>query len=301
MPDLETASVPAEGQTSAPPETGPEQTPEATAAPASGEAKTGQSATGEVSFIPKDLDLNTLPPEVRAKLEEANSQMVKGFTEKTMKLSEEKKLAEGLKQKAEYYDRLMGDQRIRALLSGQNGQAQAKQGQTQRPTDGEWEQAKLDPAMIPDLIRREKAHDDQTRQQEALVNDASAFVDEYMNATGEDGKSLRPDFGSLIKMGPEGAEVNLVNIFLSQNPMSANDPAQWNQALTDAYEKAKKFHDAIYSKGKKEALESAKKRANGSSELPTGIGGAAYTGPDPSTASDSDLIALAKRGVRVPR
>src|SRR3990167_10712421 len=112
MPDLETASVPAEGQTSAPPETGPEQTPEATAAPASGEAQTGQSATGEVSFMPKDLDLNTLPPEVRAKLEESNRQMVKGFTEKTQTLAEERKSYEGAKKKAEYYDKLMSDQRV---------------------------------------------------------------------------------------------------------------------------------------------------------------------------------------------
>ncbi len=299
MPDLETATSVEEGKTEATPETGTPAT-KPTETPASGEAKEGQSATGKESFLPKDVDLNTLPPEARAVVEKINNDMLKGFTEKTMKLSEERKAAESLKQKAEYYDRLMSDQRVRSLLSGQNGQAQATD-QNQRPTEEEWEQSKIDPSMIPDLIRRERAYDEQVRQQETLRNDAAAFVDEFTNAIGEDGKTLRPDFTELVDVGPEGAKTNLVNLFLTQNPMSANDPNQWGQALTDAYEKAKKFKDHFLALGKKEAIEAAKKRANGSSERPTGIGGVGYTGPDPSTISDTDAIALAKRGVRIPR
>jgi len=300
MPDLETASATEEVAVTATPEMGTEPTTDTTATPASGEAKEGQSATGEVSFIPKDLDLNTLPPEVRAKLEESNRQMVKGFTEKTQTLAEERKSYEGAKKKAEYYDQLMSDQRVRALLSGKNGQAQAND-QNGRPTKDDWDQAKIDPSLTAELMQRELAYQDQSRQQETLRNDASAFVDEFMGAEGPDGKPMRPDFGALVDIGPEGAKMNLVNLFLSQDPMSANDPAQWSQALAESYEKAKSFRDHFISQGKKEALEGAKKRAIGSSELPTGIGGAAYTGPDPSTASDSDLIALAKRGIRVPR
>lgn len=274
------------------PETGTEGVQPGNTQTPSGEAsQERQGATADVSFLPKDV--NSLPPEVRAYVERINNDMVRGFTEKTQKLAEERKSFDPLREKAAQYDRLLAEFKARqATVNGQR---------TGKPTPEEWQEAQFDPAKQIELQQRAIAAEVAPLREHIKRTEALAFVEQFSSAKDANGQALRPDFGQLSNLGEGENALDLINVFYAMNPAVSDDVNGWNVALNDAYTKAKQWYDSVQAKVKADVMASVKKKASGSSETPSVSAGKVYTGPDPKKITDREAVAMAMRGERIPQ
>lgn len=293
------------------PATGP--APSATGTvPNGSEAGPGQSAPTEESFT--NVDPNSLPPELRSKYDN----MLRDYKSKTQQIADERRAIDGKLKKADVLEQLeqhpkypelvrfwngLTNKEQQAVVDQQNGE-QNGQARPERPTAQEWDAARIDPSLMPDLIQREiqaERHDLQGRhaelqreqaavKQSMLQRDAREILDAYADAKDEKGEKLHPDFDEL-------AEKGLIPMFLDK--MDAQDKRDMSKAVSVAYQKAKEVADHFYSKGKNSALGTIQQKATQSTEPPSITAGETYNGTDPKKISVKEAILLGKKGVRV--
>ena len=250
-----------------------------------GEAS-GQGATGQDSFIPKGLDLNTLPPHVRAQVEKINSDMVRGFTEKTTKLSETAKqeaakMTESFKQKAELYDQLAGQEEFVKMWNDHV----AKTGQPPTP----------DPADPVAQLSTKLQQMEQKIAESELIQVTDSFAD----AVNEKGEKLHPDFDKLnsLVLGKtqKGQEVTFLRAFTE---LSTGKTHQ--ERLANGYKAAKAFHEQIFEEGRKAGLGRTQTKLMNGSSPPTNINGN-FQVTEKRPKSAHEALEMAKKGIAVSR
>lgn len=250
----------------------------------SGEAS-GQSATASENFIPKGVDLNTLPPTLRAELDRINKEMVRGFTSKAEALAAKEKLYEGFdgfKQKAELYDQIATQEEF---VKQWNDYVQKLQ-QNGQPA----------PAIDDELKKEVMELKQKVQQTEALE-----FINAWATATNEKGEPLRPDFEKLENLqfpdvkAADGSSVNLLNVAVHLAPGRSPE-----EKLQNGYAVAKKFHDQIFEAGRKSAFGQVQSRIRNGSEPPTVAASSdQVVVKNPKDISARDALRAAREGKRI--
>lgn len=257
----------------------------------SGEANSGQSATGTDTFIPTGVDLNTLPPQVRAYVEEVNKQMVRGFTEKTTKVSETVKsqLAKELepyRQKAQTYDELL-KQEVFVQKWNEYVEDVNRKGVTNDPGDP---QAKI----LQELEALKKSQAELSRKSQE--SEALDVINAFSSAVDEKGEKLHPDFEKFSKISlgthQKAGEYDLLRTAIELAP---GTNAQ--EKIENGYKAAKAVYDAIYEDGRKSGLARTQERIKNGSFAPSTIPAGKTTTERPKDALEA--LRMARQGIRV--
>lgn len=244
----------------------------------------GQSAPGSDSFVPQGVDLNTLPPQVRAYVDEVNKQMLRGFKDKTTKLSETvksetAKAVESFKQKAEFYDQIAKEEAF-VKMWNEHVQRSSQPDPNIDPT-----QQKLEA-----IERRQQEIDVKVRTAETLE-----VINAFAEAKDEKGQKLHPDFDKLsgFKIGThqKSGSYDLLRAAIELAP--GNSP---QEKMDNGYKAAKATYDAIFEEGKKAGMGRVQQRAQNGSFAPSGTSTA--TGTAPHRAKDAlEALQFAKQGL----
>lgn len=249
-----------------------------------------QGATGEVSFIPEGTDFNALPQQIRdivkGHVDKINQNMVRGFTEKTTKLSERikaetAKATEAYRQKAEFYDRFTKDEKLVKLYNDYVSQLQNAQD-TNSPTK-----------QIEEKV--------QNLEMQIKTREMSEVIDAFVNATDEKGQKVNADFDkvdSLIVGETEGANGKSSYSLLraAVELASGNTP---QEKLANGYKAAKAVYDKIFEEGVKTGKGQMQRKA-GYGSLTPGRGNVVNTAP--RVAKNAlEALKFAREGLAVPR
>jgi len=286
MSDLAESPTPT-GGTVATPETAP--TPTGGTVQPNGDAGNGQGASVEETF--GNVDPRTLPPALKA----VYDNMLRGFKEKTTKLSETTKAevakaTESYKQKADLYEQLASQQEFvdqwNQYVASKNSAAEDVAKSTDSPELAEMK------AELQELK--------QTQQRTENLQLTEAFAD----AVDEKGQKIHPDFDKL----------NSLDIGVRQNG-DRQDPYSFLRAaielapgktpqekLANGYKKAKEVYDAIVEEGRKLGMGRVQAKLQGSTQLPSGSlppGALTTTTKKPQTGREA--MELARQGVLVSR
>lgn len=253
-----------------------------------GEAGSGQSATGSESFIPQGVDLKSLPPALRAHIEKMNSDMVRGFTEKTTKLAqtiktETEKAVEAYRQKAEFYDQFVNHPDLVKQYNDYVARLQQQATAQQEKTGA------VDEKVIQEI-------------QQIKTELQTAKVLEHVNAFADakDGKGalLHPDFEKLsnFKIGTHSKAGDYDLLRASVELAPGKTP---QEKLENGYKAAKATYDAIFEEGRKAGMgRIQQKLKNGS--LPPSTSTAASIAPRrPKNAMEA--LEFARQGLEVAR
>lgn len=249
-----------------------------------GEAS-GQGATGQDTFIPKGLDLNTLPPNLRTQIEKINSDMVRGFTEKTTKLSEtikaeREKAIEAYRQKAELYEQVAGNDEFVKMW---NDYVQKQSGQTPDPNDPAGE------------LRKEM----QAIKQQLATADTKQMMDAFADAQDEKGNRVNAMFDDLnsVVLGKQGEqEVSLLRVGIQLAPGK-----NLAEKIANGYKAMKQMHDTIFEAGKKAGMGRVQAKVLNGTNPPSGANGDVPTVTDRRPKSAKEALEMAKKGVMVSR
>lgn len=238
---------------------------ESPAAGSNGNGQTGGEAAGAgatetESFIPKGLDVNTLPPEVRAHIDKINKDMVRGFTEKTTGIAnrikaEVEKATTQYKEKAQLYDQLSGNEDFVKLW---NDHVQRSQNQT-RDLDPNDPQVKV-MKELEDL--KVKVHQEE----------ANRVIEAFANAVDEKGNKLNGDFdrlneimlGDLVNADGSKSSYSLLRAAIELAPGETT-----KERIANGYKSAKAVVDAIYEEGRKVGLGRVQSKASNASLPPS--------------------------------
>lgn len=298
MADGETTSNSATAVAEPPAQAAGSSAPVETGTPSqSGPATTqAQSAPVEEQF--SNIDPKTLSPEMQAIYKNLQAD----YTKKTQSIAEAKK-------KADYYDQLSKDQRFVDYWNGLNRQQKAdlkKQEPevvkklAERISPEEFQKAFSSPEEFMAFLEKANKYASESYQKkidqleaQLSVKDAADVVESFATQM-KDGQLVRPDFYQLDEDG-------LITGYLSVNQPEDTTEKAYQQKLNEAYTWAKGMTQKYYEKGRQEALTRIQQKATTSTEPPTGSAKGAYTGPDPKKLTAGDAIALAKKGIRVPR
>lgn len=289
MEDLSTTGTPEAGTATATPATETAGASNGTGN-SNGEA-TRQGATGTETFIPQGLDVNTLPPNVRAHIEKINSDMVRGFTEKTTKLSETTKAevakaTEALKAKAEFYDQIAAQQEFVDMWNEHVKKVQANGGQ-ETPGD-------------PKVVQLEKKF--QELNEKLQLTELAEVRDAFADAVDEKGEKAHPLFDDL----------NAINIGQIQGQKGAEDfsllracvelaQGTPQQKLDIGYKQAKALYDSIYEQGKKAGMGRLQTKVLNGSHPPSNSTGDTLTVTEKRPKSAREAFEMARKGVVVSR
>lgn len=287
MPDLETGN--SIEMDSGRPQGEPDSSSGETSNP-NGEAR--QSATIQESFVPQGMDVNTLPPNVRTMVEKINSDMVRGFTEKTTKLSETiksevAKSTESYKSKAEFYDQLLQQE---SFVKQWNDYVQkANAVSTSADVEG-------NPAI------KQLEDKFQQIQQKLELTEMNNVTDSFADAVDEKGEKINPEFDMLngivlgqLGEGPQAEEFSLLRacIELSQgsNPQ---------EKLANGFKMAKEQYNAIFEEGRKAGMGRIQSKVKNGSLPPTNVSGnLSVTEKRPRNAQEA--LEMARKGIVVSR
>lgn len=253
-----------------------------------GEAR--QGATDTETFIPEGLDLNTLPPNVRAYVDKINKDMVRGFTEKTSKLSEtikteSQKAAEAYRQKAELYDQVATQEEFVKMW---NEHVQKVQSGTQEAGD-------------PKVAQLEAKF--QEINQKLQMTELSQITEAFEKAADEKGNLLHPEFNELnslsigkLNNGKATEDFSLLRacVELAQG----NTP---QERLANGYKQAKAARDAIFESGKKAGMGRLQAKAQNGTLPPSNAMGEVMSVTDKKPKNAHEAFALARKGVMVSR
>jgi hypothetical protein len=244
-----------------------------------------QGATGSETFIPQGVDLNTLPPQLRQHIEKINSDMVRGFTEKTTKVSEmvkaeTAKAVEAFRQKADFYDAFVQNE---DLVKTYNDYVQRMSNQTQtNPND-------------PTVQLQEKL---KSIELQLKTSEMEQVVDAFANAADEKGNKLNSDFDKLnsILVGEaqgRNGEKNPYSILRAAIELATgNSPTE---KLANGYKSAKAVYDAIFEEGKKAGMGRLQDKARNGTFPPSSVN-AGHTAPGrPKNALEA--LEFARRGL----
>ncbi len=256
-----------------------------------------QSAPAEESF--SSIDPNTLSPE----LQKVHKSLQADYTRKMQNAAD-------LRKKAESYDQISRDPRFvetwnqlsqKQKAEFQDQKAEAEKTLGQSISDQDFAKAFESKDSFLSLIERagERMNAKSQRKIEQLeqklsVAEAADVVETFASEAGPDGKPLRPDFYNYDEDG-------LISGFLKINASKDMSPETYHQALDSAYSWSKSMTSKYYEKGRQDALSRIQQKAAGSSEMPTNAAKNAYTGGDPKKLTDSEAVALARKGIRVPQ
>ena len=247
-----------------------------------------QSAPATETFVPEGVDVNSLPPALRAQVEQINKDMVRGFTEKTTKLSEAikaetEKAVKAFKQKAEQYDALASDEEVTRAINELIQKRNAPD-----PTK--------DPVKV--LEERVKAFEEKD-QFKAQVEEIQSEVVKFESAVDDKGKPLHPDFAALgeIHIGslarPNGKEDRYSLLRFAIETAPGNTPTE---KLENGYKAAKAVRDAIFEEGKKAGMGRLQQKSAAASIPPSGS--FAPSGTAPAKAKNAlEAIQFARQGL----
>lgn len=266
-------------------------TPETAAATSTGSVQpngeAGQGATGSENFIPKGVDINTLPPQIRAEVEKINQEMLRGFTAKAQKLAEEQKKYEAYddyKQKAELYDQFSSRE---DFVKTWNEYVQKMNQQDQTGV--------VDP-KTKELEQRLNTLETERKQAEM-----SETIEAFASAADETGNVLHPEFDRYNSMmlgeveGPDGKprSLSILNAAIELAP--GNSPLE---KLENGYKKIAELHDQIFKSGQKSGMGKMLAKVRNGTDAPTiSTDKSVFTG-DAKKLSAREARELAEKGVR---
>lgn len=236
-----------------------------------------QNAPAEDRF--GDVDPNTLPPQLKS----VYDNMLRGWKDKTTRLSEERKKYEGYdayKQKADLYDRVSSDQEFVRMWNERIEKAsQANQNEQSDQT--------------PDLKKEIQAIKSKLEQAELV--DVVRVFEEVKNDKDE---LLHPDFQALNGIGigktPQGDEYSLLRACVELSP--GNTP---QEKLANGYKAAKAVRDKIYEEGRKSGMGKMLSRVRDSTETPSLSTDKTTFNGDARKLSVREARELAEKGVTV--
>ena len=255
----------------------------------SGEAS--QSATAQETFIPQGVDINTLPPNVRAIVDKINKDMVRGFTEKTSKLSEtikseSAKASEAYKQKAEQFDQFSSNE---AFVKKWNEYVQEA-----NKVKEEGGNTNTDPAL------KEMRQKLQQMEEKMQVSEVSEVTNAFAEAVDEKGEKLHPEFDTLNSLAigtvKNGEEFSLLRacVELAQGKNT-------QEKLVNGYKAAKAVRDQLFELGKKAGMGRIQEKVKNSSLPPSSSTGDTLTMTEKKPKNAHEALAMAKKGVMVSR
>lgn len=273
------------------PENGSEAAPETGTSPVvngngqtNGEAN-GQSATGSESFVPKNVDLNNLPPQVRAYVEEVNKQMVRGFTEKTTGLSEKvksetTKAIEAYRQKADWYDAATKDEKLVSMINDYVQKLQTAPDPTK--------------ASIPPELQQRLEKVDQIEMR-LKTAETLEVINAFADAKDDKGNPIHPDFDKFsgLKIGThaKAGDYDLLRASIELAP--GNTP---QEKMENGYKAAKATYDSIFEEGKKAGMGRIQQKARNGNFSPSSVGNASGTAPrQPKNALEA--LEFARQGL----
>lgn len=286
MPDLTNASP--SDQSSVSPSQGPESSVNGNIQ-SGGEAR--QSATATETFVPQGMNVNTLPPAVRAEMERVNNEMVRGFTAKTQKLAEEAKKYEGydaFKQKAEFYDQFSAQDEFVKRWNDYVEEVNARKNGVQKADSSDPVHAKL--AEFEKQLQAERL----ARQESEVMT----FVDAFSNAKDEKGAPLHPDFEALseytLGASKEAGEYSLLRACIEL--AGGNTP---QERVSAGYKIAKGIRDQLLEEGRKQGMGRMLSKVRNSTEAPTISSDKTSFNGDAKKLSVREARELAEKGVVV--
>lgn len=256
-----------------------------------GEAAQTQGATGSETFIPQGLDLNTLPQSVRAHIEKINADMVRGFTEKTTKLSETiktetQKATEAYKQKAEFYDQISTQDEFVRMWN------EYVQKTGTAPTGAD-----------PNDPVSELKSQVQAMQQKVAASEMKQVTDAFAEAKNEKGELLNPHFDELNSLiigkhgeGDTAQEYSLLRAAIELAPGKTPQ-----EKLANGYKAAKQLHDAIFEAGKKAGMGRLQAKVLNGTNPPSGSNGDMLSVTEKKPKSAREALEMARKGVMVSR
>lgn len=252
-----------------------------------------QSATAD-SFIPEGLDLNTLPPNIRAVVDKINKDMVRGFTEKTSKLSEtikseSQKAAEAYREKATQYDQIAGQ---KAFVDKWNDYVKEQERQSN--------QGGAEPG---DPILSEMKAQLNEMNQKMQISELSQITNAFADAVDEKGTQLHPDFDNLnsIQLGKMNENGKVEEYSLLRACIELADGKNPQEKLTNGYKVAKAMRDSIFEEGKKAGMGRLEKKALNGTQLPSSSSNEVLSVTDKKPKNAHEAFAMARRGQMVSR
>lgn len=259
-----------------------------------------QSATATETFVPEGVDVNSLPPALRAQVEQINKDMVRGFTEKTTKLSEAikaetAKAVEAFRQKAEQYDALTADEEVTRAIN-ELIQRRNAPPPNQDPVKALEEKVKTFEEKVKTSEERIQFQE-QVKELESEVVAFESAVDE------KTGKPLHPDFESLagIQIGsvqrPGGKKESYSLLRFAIETAEGQTP---QEKLENGYKNAKAVRDAIFEEGKKAGMGRLQQKSASASLPPSGSFAPSGTAPK-KAASGLEAIQFARQGLSPAR
>lgn len=275
--------------------------PNGTAETSSGQAASQvQGATAEDNFT--SIDPKTLTPELQA----VHKSMLGDYTKKTMAVADREKQLESALKKAAEYDKLTSSQQFketwaemsrREKTDFKEQKAEMEKSLGEKISDEEFNAAFQTKDGFLNLLKKvadESRMKDQKEiselKQKVGTSEASNIIDAVSLEKGKDGQFIRPDFYDMEELISGYLRLNV-----SQNPKD------FQQSVTNAYDWAKGYTQKFYEKGRAEALKVITQKVQNSSQPPTLSSKEAYAGPDPKTLDAHEAVALARKGQRVPR
>lgn len=242
-----------------------------TAEHSDGNGVTGEAQPAEEQF--GGVDIKSLPKEIQTLLKEKHDAMLRDYKDKTTKVAEERKKLEPLSKKAEALDQLLQDQEFVNWWKAKNNPESAEPPQE----------------LTKEQILEQKIQQIET---ELIEKESINAVNTFAEEVDEKGQKLRPDFEELANEG-------LISGYLQLNPPKTKK--EFNDKLNEAYTWSKTMATKFKEAGRKQAYEEMQKKAAISTLPPqTGAKGV-YDGPDPKTIDAATAVALARKGVRVPK
>ena len=260
--------------------------------PSNGNGEARQGATGTETFIPEGIDLNTLPPTVRAYVDKINKDMVRGFTEKTSKLSEtikseSAKAAEAYRQKAEQYDQIATQE---AFVKQWNEYVKT-QSQPQA-ADGS-----VDPKVAQLEAKFQEIND------KIVMTEMAQITDSFANAVNEKGEKLHPEFDELagIQLGQLSENSKTEEFSLLRACIELASGATPQERLANGFKSAKAARDAIFESGKKAGMGRLATKAQNGTIPPSSTSNDVFTVTDKKPKNAREALDMAKRGQMVSR
>lgn len=263
----------------------------------SGQASTGngESAPAEESFT--SVDPNRLPPELKA----AYNNMLTDYKKKTAEVAARRRDYDSLSKKAGLYDQISSDEAFVRYWNGLSD-TQKKEAVSEASGDGqvqiteaEFAQAFESPQnfqafvnKLADQKMQGLSQKTQSLEQELVVTKASEFVKDF---------KMRPEYKDFDKFDKYG----FITYQIQANPPSKADPRAWESALKSAYKNAEQVYGDIFEEGRKNGLTRIEEKARLSTESPSNSLAGSYSGGDPKSLSVAEAVALARKGIKVPK
>lgn len=251
-----------------------------------------QSATAQETFIPEGVDLNTLPPNVRAYVDKINKDMVRGFTEKTTKLSETikteaQKATEAYKQKAEYYDSIAGQEEF---VKQWNEYVQKVNQTSQGQQAG-------DPALAQMKAQLQEMN------QKIQISELTQITEAFAGAVDEKGQPIHPEFDTLnsIFIGNLENEGKPEQFSLLRGCVELAKGSNPQEKLANGYKEAKAVYDRIFESGKKAGMGRLQAKAQNATQPPTNAAGDVLSITDKKPKSAREALEMARKGQMVSR